>query len=112
MTGDHEYGQQQPECIHLKSRGDSREAAGLVRGILANDDQEAVTAHDYATRAPTATLPDRVRALLDRRVAATSRRQLNYQSWQAQAQDYANSMRQARERYADRSSTRDYGLEL
>ena len=47
-TGDHEYGQQEPDGTHVKHRGDSREAAALVRGILTNFDQRAVTAHDYA----------------------------------------------------------------
>jgi hypothetical protein len=58
-TGDHEYGQQEPDGTHVKHRGDSREAAALVRRILTNYDQLAVTAHDYAALTPGAALPDR-----------------------------------------------------
>ena len=45
-TGDHEYGVQEPDGTHVKYRGSSHDAAGLVRGILANHDQPAVTAHE------------------------------------------------------------------
>jgi hypothetical protein len=95
-------------------RGDSRDAADLVRGILANHDQPPVTAYDYAAQTPGAALPDRVRSLLGRRTTAADRRRLNHQAWQAQAQDFANFVRQARERHTSRSRDRssDTGIEL
>ena len=54
--GDGEYGHQEPDGTHLTSRGTSRDAADLVRAILANHDQTPVTAHDYAAQTPGAAL--------------------------------------------------------
>jgi ATP-dependent exoDNAse (exonuclease V) alpha subunit len=61
VTGDHEYGHQESDGTHLKTRGDNQEAADLLRGTLAND-QPAITAHDYAAHTlgegyPTASAP-------------------------------------------------------
>ena len=111
-NGDHEHGHQEPDGTHVKTRGDSHEAADLVRGILANHDQPAITAHDYATRTHGAALPDRVRSLLGRRAAATHSRRLSYQMWQQQARAFANSMSQAQARDASRSRSRDHGLDV
>jgi hypothetical protein len=111
-TGDSEYGHQEPDGTHLIYRGNSQDAAGIIRGILANNDQLAISAHDYAAQTPGAALPARVRSLLNRRAAAANRRQLNYRAWQAQALDLANSRHQARELHSSRSRTRDRGIEL
>ena len=61
-TGDHEHSHQQLGGTHLKTRGDSQEAAALIRGILANHEQPAITAHAYAAlppsqRSPTVSAP-------------------------------------------------------
>jgi len=111
-TGDNEYGHQEPDGTHVKYRGDSREAAVLIRGILANDDQPAVTAHDYAANNPGEALPDRVRRLLDRRTTAVDRRRATYEGWFAEAQ--SQDMGRARELAANRSwdRSRDTGIEL
>jgi ATP-dependent exoDNAse (exonuclease V) alpha subunit len=112
-SGDHEYGHQEFGGPHVVERGDSREAADLVRGIVTND-QSAVTAHDYAVRTPGEVIPDRVRALLNRRAAATGRRNAAYQAWQTEKQEYERSMELAREQRLSQSRVRssDYGLEL
>jgi hypothetical protein len=113
-SGDQEYGQQEPGGTHVKYRGDGHEAADLIRGILANHDQLAVTAHDYAAHAPAAVLPDRVRRVLNRRRTAVDRRQETYEGWYAEARNYAESMSRAHEHAASRSRDRmrDSGIEL
>jgi conjugative relaxase-like TrwC/TraI family protein len=112
-TGDHEYGHQESDGTHLKTRGDNQEAVDLLRGILAND-QPAVTAHDYAAHSRGEALPDHVRSLLQRRAVATDRRNAVYQAWQTQWQDVARQMDQAREQHISRNLDRssDYGIEL
>jgi hypothetical protein len=50
--GDSEYGHHEPDGTHLTSRGTSRDAASLIRAIVANHDQAPVTAHDYAAQTP------------------------------------------------------------
>jgi hypothetical protein len=114
VTGDHEYGVQEPDGTHVKYRGSSHDAAGLVRGILANHDQPAVTAHDYATLASAAALPERVRRLLERRRKAVDRRQQTYEAWSAEARNHAQYMEQARARAANRSRdrSRNNGIEF
>jgi hypothetical protein len=113
-TGDSEYGHDEPDGTHLTYRGDSQDAANLIRGILANHDRPAITAHDYAAQTTVAALPDRVRSLLNRRTAATHRRQATYETWCTEVQNHAQSMDQARERAASRSRhrSRDTGIEL
>jgi hypothetical protein len=112
-TEAHEYNHQQPGGAYVAGRGDSREAAGQIHSILTND-QRAVTAHDYAAQASDEALPDRVRSLLKRRVAATDRRNADYLAWHTEKQEYERSVEQAREQHLSRSRDRssDYGMEL
>jgi hypothetical protein len=72
--GDSEYGHHEPVGTHLTSHGTSRDAASLIRAILANHDQTPITANDYAAQTPGAALPNRVRSLLNRRTTAAHRR--------------------------------------
>jgi hypothetical protein len=112
-TRDHEYGHPQPDGTHLTNRGDNQEAADLLRGILAHD-PPAITAHDYAAHTLREALPDRVRSLLQRRAAATDRRNAVYQAWQTEEQAAACELEQAREQHISRERDRssDYGIEL
>jgi conjugative relaxase-like TrwC/TraI family protein len=109
----HEYGRQGTSGTHLKSRGDSREAADLLREILAND-QQAVTAHDYAARTPVEKLPDRVRSLLNRRATAAHRRNALHQTHGTDRQQDHRSRFGIQEQRAsrDRDRSSDYGLEF
>jgi hypothetical protein len=111
---DSEYGHHEPDGTHLTSRGTSRDAASLIRAILANPDQAPVTAHDYAAQTPGEALPDRARSLLDRRAAATDRRNADYQAWQTETQDHSRRMNQNPEQHISRNRDRssDYGIEL
>jgi hypothetical protein len=96
-TGDSEYPYHEPEGTHLAYRGDSGDAANLIRAILANHDQTPVTAHDYAANTPAAALPDRIRSLLNRRTTSAHRRRATYETWRTEAETHAQSMSRARE---------------
>ena len=68
--GEHEHAQPTPG-VHVARRGTSRDAAHLVRAIIASHDEQARTAHDIAAETPDREpLPDRVRWALDRRAKA------------------------------------------
>ena len=106
----YEYGRQEIRGTHVADR---REAADLLREILTND-QQAVTAHDYAARTPEEALLGRVRSLLKRRATATDRRNADYQAWQSDWRDYGRSVRESQEQRLSQSRARssDYGIEL
>ena len=110
--GEGDYRRYEPDGTHLKFRGNSRDAAGLIRAILANQDQAPSTAHDYALQTPRAVLPDRVRSLINRRSAATHRRRRTYETWRTESRNHAQSMSRARERSTSKGSHRssDIGI--
>lgn len=112
-TEAHEYGHQEPDGTHLTDRGDSHQAADVLRGILTND-QPAITAHDYATRTLGPFLPERVRSVLEERARAVRRRNVAYQTWQTERQGLARSMDRAREQHLGRVLERgsEYGIDL
>lgn len=113
-TTEHEYGHHEPDGTHLISRGDSRDAADIVRAIVANPDPTPVTAYDYAAQTPGAALPDRVRSLLNRRTTGAHRRRATYETWRTEAENQAQSMSRARGRATSKSRDRsaDSGIEL
>ena len=108
-----EFGHEQPVGTHVAQRGDSREAATLIHGILARD-EPAITAHDYAARTVDEALPDRVCDLLAMRANVTQYRQDAYQAWKTQRQEIDLHREEAQQRHIDRSQHRstDYGLEI
>ncbi len=112
--GDSEYGHHEPDGTHVTSRGTSRDAAKLIRAIIANHAQTQITASDYAEQASRAALPARVRSLLNRRTAAVHRRRATYETWLTEAENHAQSMSRARERANSKSRDRspDTGIEL
>jgi conjugative relaxase-like TrwC/TraI family protein len=111
-TGDHEYRQQEPDGNHITRRGDSNEAATLVRGILTDFEQVAVTAHEHGALIQGAHLPGRVRGFLDRRTTATRRRGVTYQHFQRAAAAFVAGMTRGRGRAAERAASVDNELEL
>jgi hypothetical protein len=113
-VGEGEYGRHEPDGTHLTSRGTSRDAASLIRAILANHDQTPTTAHDYAAHTPGAALPARVRSLLNRRTTSAHRRRATYETWRAEADNHAQSVSRAHERASSKSRDRspDTGIEL
>ena len=106
-----EFGHEQPVGTHVAQRGDSREAATLIHGILARD-EPAITAHDYAARTVDEALPDRVCDLLAMRANVTQYRQDAYQAWKTQRQEIDLHREEAQQRHIDRSQHRGtaYGL--
>ena len=107
-----EYGPDQRDGVHVMQRGISPHAGQLVRAILANRDDQPITAHDIAARTPRSALPERVRHLVDRRATSVRRRRVSYDRWQAKAQTVAQSLDKARERDTSERRTLDYGLDL
>ncbi|MGY4712861.1 MobF family relaxase [Mycolicibacterium sp. CBM1] len=112
-TEANEFGHEEHAGTHVAQRGDSREAAILIHGILAND-EPAVTAHDYAAQTVNEALPERVRDLVSKRTAATERRQESYDAWKAQRQGRDRSRSEGIQRRVDRSqhSRTENGFEL
>ena len=108
-----EFGHEEAVGTHVAQRGDSREAATLIHGILAND-EPAITAHDYAAQTTDEALPSRVRDLLDMRAAAIHRRRDEVRAWKAQREAHDSSVVESREQQITRSRHRsaDYGIEL
>jgi hypothetical protein len=94
-------------------RGTAAHAGRLARAIIANHDQP-ITAHQVAAQTPSAALPERVRRIHDRRASTLQRRRATYQSWQADAQSFAQAMTTARERHNSRSRDQslDAGIEM
>jgi hypothetical protein len=73
-TTEHEYPHEPTDATHLTQRGSSQAAGQLLRAIVANNDEQPVTAHDMAAQSPDSALSERVRSLFDRRVTAVQRR--------------------------------------
>jgi hypothetical protein len=113
--GDHEHAD--VPGVHVMRRGTSRQAATLIRAIIANRDELPQTAHHVAGANDAQHLPPRVRRLaVERRVAAVERRRATYQSWRAETQELAaerqRSVDQQPRRDRRREQIRDYGLGL
>jgi hypothetical protein len=82
---DHEHAQE--PGVHVARRGTSRDAAHLVRALIANHDTQAHTAHDVAAQTQDQEqLPERVRGLLQRRTHLVHTRQIAYRHWHDQRQ--------------------------
>ena len=115
QSGETEHEQAEPDGLHTLRRGTSRDAAQLVRAIIANHDEQAHTAHDIAAEVQDRDhLPDRVRQLLDRRARAVHRRPAAYQNGcDASAELLAERQRWIDQHLArNREQSRDYGIEL
>ncbi|WP_445168553.1 MobF family relaxase [Mycolicibacterium sp. Dal123E01] len=108
-----EFAHGEPAGTHVAQRGDNHAAATLVHRILDND-EPAISAHDYARHTAEEALPDRVRDLLNVRATAAQRRQEGYQAWTTGWPERDRGCAEAQERHVDRSRHRgtDYGLEL
>ena len=104
-----EYDQQQIDGVQSAERGTSWHASRLARAIIADDGDRPVTAHGVAAQAEVAGLPDRVRGLLSRGVAAVNRRRAIYTEWQAESRAFVDAMAQGRARHASRN--REHGLD-
>ena len=111
--GDHEHAQ--PNGLHTLRRGTSRGAAQLMRGIIANQDDRAHTAHHIAAEtAHPDLLPDRVSSLLDRRVHAVQARCAAYRDWHERVREHVAERQRWAEQHISHSHDRslDYGIDL
>lgn len=108
-----EFSHEGPVGTHIVQRGESGEAANLIRRIVVND-EPTITAHSYATHTQEEALPHRVRSLLTQRAIAAQHRNENYQAWKTQRQERDHSMEAARDRQVYRGQHRsaDHGIEL
>lgn len=95
-------------------RGSSRDAAALIRAIIATRDQQPRTAHDIAAVTDHDQLPQRVAVLLDRRAAAVQRRRAAYRQWHQEVQEMAAERQRFIDQHLSRGRDRglDYGMEL
>lgn len=105
--------------VYVMRRGTSRQAATLMRAIIADRDELPHTAHHVAGATDAQHLPARVRRLaVERRAAAVHRRRASYQSWRAQTLELPPAAKRQRSvdhhlrRDRGREQTRDYGLDL
>jgi hypothetical protein len=112
-AGETEHEHAQPDGLHIARRGSGREAAQLVRAIIATRDEQAHTAHHIAAQAPDCDhLPDRVRRLLDRRARAVHRRHAAYQNWcHANAEQLAERQRWIDQHLSRSQHSRERGLD-
>ncbi|WP_293004148.1 MobF family relaxase [Mycobacterium sp.] len=113
---EHEHAQEQVG-VHVARRGTSRQAAQLVRTIIANRDDQARTAHDIAAHTQNRDqLPDGVARFAARRAQAVQTRRRGYrQSIQATVEERIEQQRfidAHLSRDQDREQGQDYGLEL
>ena len=115
LAGEGEHEHAEPPGVHVMRRGSGRGAAQLVRGIIANHDEQARSAHDIAAHTDDRDqLPERVRRLLDRRTHAVHARRAAYQRWC----DETAQLAAERERWIDQHVSRqqdrglDYGIDV
>jgi hypothetical protein len=109
--GEHEHAD--PPGVHVMRRGSGRDAAQLVRGIIANHDEQARTAHDIGAEAPDREqLPERVRRLLDRRTHAVHARRAAYQHWCEETAERAAERQQWIHLSRSQNQSLDYGIDL
>ena len=95
-------------------RGTTHHAGQLIRAIIANHDNQLITAHDTAAQSAKTQLPERFQNLLHRSAAALDRRREAFQRWRAEMQGDTQAMAQARERHAERrrDQSLDCGIEI
>ena len=107
-----EHEQPHPDGLHVMRRGTSRDAAALIRNIIATRDDRARTAHDIAADTEHEQLPERMRSLLDRRTDAVHRRRAAYRNWcDANAEQLVERQRWI-EQHISRGDDLDYGIDL
>ena len=112
--GDHEHAQPTPG-VHVARRGTSRDAAHLVRAIIANHDEQARTAHHIAADTPTvSSCPTASARLLDRRATAVATRRHHYRHGADRPATGPSTGNSSRDQQLSRSRDQglDYGLDL
>ena len=93
-------------------RGSSRDAAHLMRDIIATHDERARSAHDVSAATEAEHLPEPVRSLVDHRAKATERRSRSYADWQHRLHTATAENERWKGQQVDRTSSPDYTIEL
>jgi ATP-dependent exoDNAse (exonuclease V) beta subunit len=109
---EHEHADQQPS-VHVARRGTGRQAAQLVRAIIANRDERARTAHDTAAQTQDrGQLPEQVQRLLTGRDDAVHARRTAYARWRDDILDERIERQRVIIEHLSRNHGIDSGLEL
>ncbi|WP_101947687.1 MobF family relaxase [Mycobacterium sp. 3519A] len=108
--GDHEHSEH--EDIYVARRGSSRDAAHLLRDIIATHDARARTAHDVSATTEPDHLSEPVASFVDQRAKAAKRRCKNYLKWQEQTHIATSDSKRWSERHVTRTSNPDHGIQL
>ena len=108
--GDHEH--REREDIHVARRGSSRDAAHLLRDIIATHDERARTAHDVSATTESEHLPEPLGSLVEHRTKATQRRRRDYSNWQEQTQTVTTDAERWTQQQLSRTTSPDYGIQL
>ena len=111
-TTEHEYQQEPAEATHVVHRGSNQDAGELLGAIVANNDEQPVTAHDVAMAAAHQSQPSRVRGANQQRAAGVRNRRNDYERWRAAADTFATAMREARGRDVGVNRSIGHGIDL
>jgi conjugative relaxase-like TrwC/TraI family protein len=111
-VGEADHQHRGPEDVHAAGRASGRDAAHLLRDIIASRDDHTRTAHGVGATTEGEHLPEPVGALLQRRAQAAERRCKNYVKWQEQTHTATSRDERWRERHVSRTSNPDYGIQL
>jgi hypothetical protein len=111
-VGENDHQHRAGDDVHVARRGNNREAAQLLRNIIATHDVRARTAHDVSTTTEREHLPELVGSLAQRRAQAAALRRKNYVKWQEHTHTATSGNERWREHHVTRTSNPDYGIQL
>jgi hypothetical protein len=108
-AGEADHQHRATEDAHAARRGSDRDAARLMRDIIASHGDRARTAHDVTATTEHEHLPEPLRSLADRRSKAAVRRRRESSTWHEHTQ---TGTERRKEQQVSRTSNLDHGLEL
>jgi hypothetical protein len=111
-AGEADHQNREPKDVHLARRGSNRDAAHLMRNIVAANDGRARTAHDVTATTERGHLPEPVGSLVDRRTRAVGRRRRDYSNWQKLTKTVTSDSERWRGQQVGRTSSPDNSIHL
>nr|WP_224770210.1 MobF family relaxase [Mycobacterium simulans] len=108
--GDHQH--REGDDIHVARRGNGRDAAHLLRDMIASRGERARSAHDVSATSKSDPVPERVGSFVDRRAKAAEHRRKNYLKWQEQTYAASSGNERWSKHHLTRSSNPDHGIDL
>jgi hypothetical protein len=112
LVGEADHQHREPDTVHVARRGNSRDAARLLREVIAARDARVRTAHDVSAAAEREHIPESVGSLVDRRTKAVERRRWGYLNWLEQTQTGMSDTEWCKNQQVSRTSSPDYGIQL